>query len=162
MPFWCARFEPRREVVGQRFLELNGYSVYVPRLRERRNRAGRRVDVITPLFPCYGFVVAQPQWHRARWSIGVVMLIMDGEHPATLGDEVVEALRRREVGGAIELAKPRGLRSRDRVRVTRGLMIGQVGIYAGMRPRERVEVLLTLLGTLRPVVLARGDVEAVG
>jgi hypothetical protein len=40
-------------------------------------------------------------------------------------------------------------------------MAGQLGIYAGMKPRHRVEVLLQLLGAQQRVTLPWGDVEAV-
>jgi transcription antitermination factor NusG len=34
----------------------------------------------------------------------------------------------------------------DRVRVTHGPLVGFAGIYSGMSGRQRIEVLLTLLG----------------
>jgi hypothetical protein len=45
------------------------------------------------------------------------------------------------------------------VRVLHGPFANRVGLYAGMKPRERVAVLLTLLGGSRRVELADGDVE---
>jgi len=38
---------------------------------------------------------------------------------------------------------------------------GQLALYAGMKPRERVEVLLALLGGQQRVTLPKGDIEAV-
>jgi len=45
----------------------------------------------------------------------------------------------------------------DPVRIARGPLAGQLGLFEGMRPHERV-VLLQLLGH---VTLSRDDVEAV-
>jgi hypothetical protein len=43
----------------------------------------------------------------------------------------------------------------------RGPLVGQVGILGGMRPRERVLVLLQLLGAAQRVELGADDIEAV-
>jgi transcriptional antiterminator RfaH len=59
----------------------------------------------------------------------------------------------------VELPPPRGLKAGDRVRVTQGPFAGHLGLYAGMRPRERVLVLLQLLGSAQRVELGRDDVE---
>jgi transcription antitermination factor NusG len=72
----------------------------------------------------------------------------------------LKALRKRERGGLIELPRPPKFRPGDHVRVLHGPFIGLVGLYAGMRPRERVEVLLALLGGAQRVTLAADAVEA--
>jgi transcription termination factor NusG len=63
--YWCcARLEPRREAVAWHFLELAGYEVYIPQVREQRVRRHRRIEVISPLFPAYAFIVIEHQWQR--------------------------------------------------------------------------------------------------
>jgi transcriptional antiterminator RfaH len=155
--YWaCARLESRREAVAQHFLKLAGYQVYIPQMREQRLRRSRRVEVIAPLFPAYAFIVIERQWHSARWSIGVTALIMDGVAPAKVPDRVIDEIRTREVRGAVELPKLPGMKAGDRVRVLDGPLKGHFGLYAGMKPHERVEVLLAVLGR---VTLPKGDVE---
>jgi hypothetical protein len=57
MSYWsCVRTEPRREHVAEHFLQLGGFDVYVPQLRERRLRYRRQVEITAPLFPSYIFV----------------------------------------------------------------------------------------------------------
>ena len=56
-------------------------------------------------------------------------------------------------------ARPPKFRSGDRLRVTHGPFAGHVGLYAGMKPRERVEVLLAILGGSQRVTLAADAVE---
>ena len=46
------------------------------------------------------------------------------------------------------------------MRVIHGPFAGHVGLYAGMKPRERVEVLLAILGSVQKVTLAADSVEA--
>jgi transcriptional antiterminator RfaH len=162
MAYWaCARLESRREAVAQHFLRLAGYEIYIPRVREWRLRRNRRVEVVSPLFPAYGFVVIERQWHNARWTIGVAGIIMDGVQPAKVPDSVIAEIRNRERNGAIELPQPPGLRAGDRVRVLGGPLVGFAGLYAGQAPHERVAVLLAVLGGQRRVVLPKGDVAAV-
>jgi transcription antitermination factor NusG len=48
----------------------------------------------------------------------------------------------------------------DRVRVTAGPLRGFDGLYAGMRARDRVLVLLAVLGSQRRVILPQDDIEA--
>ena len=48
-----------------------------------------------------------------------------------------------------------------RVRILRGPFTGHLAIFADMRPRERVEILLQLLGGEQRVTLAKKDIEVV-
>jgi transcriptional antiterminator RfaH len=162
MAFWaCAQLQPQRERLALHTLTLAGYDAYLPRLRERRISHGRRITATPPLFPGYAFVLIELQWHSARWAPGVVRLIMDGIRPAAIPDGVIAALKARERGGLIELPKPSRFRPGDKVRVLYGPLIGVTGLYAGMKPRQRVEVLLAILGGQR-VTLAADAVEALG
>ena len=82
---------------------------------------------------------------------------MDGAIPAKVPDAVIAETRSREREGVIELLPK--LRPGDRVRVLRGPFRDQRGIYAGMSGRDRVAVLLRLLGGERQILLHRSDVE---
>jgi transcriptional antiterminator RfaH len=162
MAYWCAcRLQVHHEALALHCLGLAGYETYYPRLRDRRIRHGRKVELRPPLFPGYAFVLVQLQWHAARWSAGVINLIMDGMGPARVPDNVIAEIRDREVNGLIELAPPPALRRGARVRILHGPFSGHLAIFADMKPRERVEILLQLLGGEQRVELAKGDVEAV-
>ena len=159
--YWCcARLETHRENVARHFLGLAGYEVYIPRIREQRVRRHRRVEVVAPMFPGYAFVSIALQWHTARWSIGVLGLIMNGTAPARVPDSIIDDIRRRERNGAVELPKPSGFKPGDKVQILGGPFAGQLAIYAGMKPHERVEVLLSLLGSQQRVTLAHNAIAA--
>ena len=66
--------------------------------------------------------------------------------PAKVPDQVIDEIQRREVRGAVELPPMPNMKIGTRVRVRGGAFDGQLGLYAGMRPHERVEVLFMLLG----------------
>jgi transcriptional antiterminator RfaH len=160
MSFWAAaQLQPQRDGLALHFLRQAGFETYAPRLRERRAVAGRPVVRTPLLFPGYLFVLIELQWHTARWAPGVVRLVTNGVGPAAVPDGVITALKARERDGLIELPRPPKFRSGDRVRVRYGPLIDLVGLYAGMKPRQRVEVLLAILGGQR-VTLAADAVEA--
>jgi transcription antitermination factor NusG len=87
-------------------------------------------------------------------------LIMGGIQPARVPDAVIDEIRARERGGLVELPKRETLRAGETVRVVHGPLVGHLALYAGQRPRERVLVLLALLGGQQRVELALGDIEA--
>jgi transcriptional antiterminator RfaH len=84
---------------------------------------------------------------------------MNGIGPAAVPEAVIEDLKARETGGLIDLPRPPKFRAGDRVRILHGPFIGHVGLFAGMKPRERVEVLLAILGAAQRVTLAADAVE---
>jgi hypothetical protein len=69
---------------------------------------------------------------------------MDGATLAKVPDAVIAEIRSREREGAIDLLPK--IRPGDQVRVLRGPFRDQLPIYAGMSGRDRVAVLLRLLG----------------
>jgi hypothetical protein len=81
---------------------------------------------------------------------------MDGSKPARVPDPVIDEIRSRERGGLVELPKPPASRPGDPVRVLRGPFADHLALYVGMKPRERVEVLLALLGGQQRVTLGAG------
>jgi transcription antitermination factor NusG len=159
MSFWAAaQLQVNREQLALHFLKLEGFETYTPRIRI--SRRGAR-DITQFLFPSYSFVRIELQWHAARWAPGVIRLVMSGgTSPAKVPARVIDDLKARERNGLVELPKPERFRPGTRVRIVHGLLLGQVGLVAGLKPRERVEVLLQLLGAPRSVILPTGNIAA--
>jgi transcriptional antiterminator RfaH len=152
-PYWAVvQTEVRREHVARMYLMRERYETYAPRIR----RQGR----IEQLFASYIFVRIIAQWYPARWSIGVTRILMDGQSPAHLADEVVASIRRREVDGIVVLPRAPRLRMGQPVRVVRGSFQDRIGIYDGMIGRDRERILLELLGRKVSVILHGRDVVA--
>jgi transcriptional antiterminator RfaH len=162
MTYWCcAQLDQRRERLALSCLDLAGFSTYVPRIRGPRR-------TIAALFPSYAFILIEMQWHAARWTPGVWKLIMAGDEPARVPDRIVDELRSREGrDGLIRLLPKPAPRLNggaqfqpgDQVRVINGPLTGLSALVQGMRGRQRVEVLLTMLGSLQRAELATADVR---
>jgi transcriptional antiterminator RfaH len=161
MSYWAAvQLQASRERLALHCLsKVNGFQVYSPRIKAPR---ARREVGTRPLFPGYCFILIISQWWNARWSPGVIRIVLDGAAPARVPDQVIDEIRRREVRGVVELPKPPGLQRGDKVRIVRGALQGHLALYEGMRPHERVDVLLQLLGSACRVTLVRSDVVALG
>jgi len=163
MPYWsCVQLEPKRERLALHCLtKVNGFEVYSPRIRIKAARLRRGDNLTRPLFPGYAFVLIVLQWHAARWSPGVVRIVLDGSVPAKVPDRIIAELRERECEGIVQLPEAPRMQPGGRVRVCGGPFAGHLGLYAGMKPRERVDILLQLLGSTCRVTLAASDVARV-
>jgi transcriptional antiterminator RfaH len=165
MAFWaCAQLIANQERLALHLLGLAGFTTYFPRILVPRKASitGRRFDRSVALFPGYCFVEIQLQWHAARRTPGVLRLVHDGERLAHVPDQVISNLRSKEKDGFVQLPKQRGEFERgDKVMVTAGPFEGHLGLYEGMKPRARVEVLLSLFGSQRAVELPRASIRPV-
>jgi transcriptional antiterminator RfaH len=161
MPYWsAAQLDAGRVNYALHCLNELNYEVYAPRLRTHCVVQGRKVEQRPLLFPSYVFVAIVAQWHAARWACGVVRLVMAGDaRPARVPDRVIDEIRAREVHGLVELPKAEKFKPGTPVRVLRGPLEGKLGLVADMRPRERILILLQLLGGQRQVELARSNIE---
>jgi hypothetical protein len=114
MAYWaCAQTAPRRESVARHFLQLAEFEVYFPQIRERCVAKAGKVELVRPLFPSYLFVRVELQWWAACKAIGVARLILDGERPAVVPDQIVEAFAG---GSATGLCTCRGGRNTGAVK----------------------------------------------
>jgi hypothetical protein len=75
-------------------------------------------------------------------------------------ETVIKDIRDRERGGIIELPW-RGPKWGDRVRILSGPFTGHLAIYGGMSGRERVAILLEILGGQQRVTLSERAVEVI-
>jgi hypothetical protein len=73
-------------------------------------------------------------------------------------DSLINDIKSRERGGLVVLPKRDAFQIGEQVRITAGAFSGCLGLYQGQRARDRVLVLLALLGR---VELAKADIEAV-
>ena len=154
--------KPRQEELARVQLERQGYMVYLPRARQARRRQGRRVMTVEPLFPRYLFIhldTHTDNWGPIRSTLGVACLVRFGQLPALIPSALVSFLKDREgLAGLHEWAEP-DYHEGDQVQVVEGAFHGYTGILLARNSRERVVVLLDILGRPVPTQVAISQIE---
>ncbi|MBS0246930.1 MAG: transcriptional activator RfaH [Proteobacteria bacterium] len=163
--WYVAQTHPNAENTAVTHLNRQGFVTYLPRYLKRRRHA-RRVDTVAaPLFPRYLFVeidTSAQRWRSIYSTVGVSQLVGSGEVPTAISEQVVASLRQREgEDGLIKLDHRPTYAVGDKVRVLDGVFYDCLGLYDGMAERDRVAILLDLLGRkVRVVVDAESVVAA--
>lgn len=143
-------------------LQNQGFLIYLPRFRKLRRHARRREWVSAPLFPRYLFVqfdAAVTQWRAINSTFGVDKIVGVGNRPYVVPLEVIDAIRARETAdGLIDLGAERSLNRGDRVQILDGPFGDVVGLFECKISKERVIVLLNLLGRVARVCVPLGSV----
>ena len=155
--------KPRQEEVAATNLTRQGYGVYLPRLRQLRKRSGKRVPIVEPLFARYLFIHLDSHtdnWIPIRSTLGVMSLVRFGAEPARVPDDLVAHLKSHEgAEGLHEWAEPK-LAVGDHVRVAEGPLAGYEGVLIAKSGRERVTLLLHMLGSQVRAQLGTSQLES--
>jgi|GEM_PF-168232 transcriptional antiterminator RfaH len=143
-------------------LRTREVDVFLPKIEVVRKRRGRRITTLEPLFPSYLFLhmhIDPITWEAVRWAPGVRRILGDGERPLEVPEDLIQTIWERvsPLGFVrVGLNFTRGMR----VRVKNGPFAGLEGIFERPTSRkERVRVLLEILGTLAPVEIDPLDLE---
>lgn len=141
--------KPRQESVARENLARQGYETYLPLLHDARRRRGKRVMQVAPMFPRYLFIHLNSQsdnWAPIRSTLGVVSVVRFGRAAARVPDDLLASLRSREDEQGVQILPVEEYRSGSRVRITQGSFAGYEGIFQAATGRDRVTVLLDVLG----------------
>ena len=127
-----------------------GFEIYLPRYLKRRSHARKIEKVAAPLFPRYMFVnidIATQRWRSVQSTYGVSHLVLNGSEPAPVAGAVIESLKAREdAAGYVKLDQRPKFAIGEKVRVVAGVFAENLGLFEGMADRDRVSILLDLLG----------------
>lgn len=153
----------RQEDTAARGLKEQGYAVYLPMLRVRRRRRGGAITVEQPLFPRYLFVAPSASTQSigpAQFTAGVQKLVRFGTLYLPVPEIVVAVLRKREDPeiGCHRLEAP-AMKRGDRVRIDSGTFEGIEGVFEARTGRDRVIVLLDLLGQRTRTEVSLEEIE---
>ena len=159
--WYCARTKPKHEHIAAANVRKHlNLEVFHPQLRvERATRRGV-VRVIEPLFPCYIFVhcVIEEQANDIRHVNGISSLVHFGHGIPAVPDAVIGELQE-----CFEAEEP--MTVADHLSPGDEVVVGD-GAFAGMRAfvlrimpaRQRVQVLLDVLGGPTPVEVDRSSI----
>lgn len=156
--------KPRQENVAKRNLERQGFVIYLPLARQYRRRRGQRVDVVAPLFPRYLFIYLSKEtdnWRPIRSTLGVSSLVRFGQHPAAVPHDLVAFLQTRDDAQGVQDLPLPGFQAGQGVRVTEGVMREYEGIYLAKSGKDRVLILLEIMGKGTRVVVPSDHIEPI-
>lgn len=154
-PNWyCVHTAPKQESKVAKLLEREvGAEVFAPKIRFRRNRAGRPIWWTEALFPSYVFARFDffQQHRQIRALPGVSTIVHFGDEPVSLADEILVQLR--DTIGEGDTVVVTGVTEPDsEVVIVSGPLRGLRLLVTRVIPaRERIAVLLEILGMEREV-----------
>jgi transcriptional antiterminator RfaH len=130
--------------------------VLLPLMKVRVRRWSKMVETVAPLFPCYLFVLFDPErdYTRIRFTRGVRELVRFGPHLALVPKWIIEGLKQRCAHGPVQLPQRR-LSTGEPVMVVDGPLREFEGVFEHyLSGVERVAILLMLMGGTRVVLPA--------
>jgi transcriptional antiterminator RfaH len=148
--WYVVQTQVNAEAKAARNLLRQGFEIYLPRYLKRRSHARKIEKVAAPLFPRYLFVridMATQRWRSIHSTFGVSRLVSNGSGPAPLAQEIISCLKaREEERGFIQLDHRPIFALGAKVRVLAGIFAENLGLFDGMADRDRITILLDLLG----------------
>ncbi len=158
--WYCVRAKPKQEGIATRLLRQElGLEVFCPKIRFKRARSTGVAWVKEAMFPGYLFVrFVYPQLYRRISSInGVSKTLTFGGRPCILKESIITDLRRHLADGeVVEIVS--GIKEGEEVNIIDGPFLGVRALVTRLLPaRDRVAILLSMLGQEREVEVSVGD-----
>ena len=154
-----AMTEPRGEAKAMQGLEEVGYPAFMPMITRWRRKGFRQHKRAYPLFPGYVFVglVTGPK-HSVKNCDSIAAVISDGLGPLFISESVVMSISDHMMAGAFDetITMEDRFAPGDLVTITEGPFAGTSAPIANLIDSERVAVLLSFLGSVRPVPIDAG------
>jgi transcriptional antiterminator RfaH len=161
--WYVVQTQPHAEGKAMGHLIRQGFATYLPRYLKRRRHARKVETVAAPLFPRYLFVsvdMEMQRWRSIHSTTGVSRLVCNGDEPAQVPPAVVAELQGRETGGFVQLERRPRFAPGEQIRIVDGVFADSLGLFEGMADRERVAILLDLLGRKVRILLDEGAITA--
>jgi transcription antitermination factor NusG len=149
MSYWAiVQTQSRKEDAVEGRLIRAGYKTYLPKIIIRKE--------IGVYLPGYMFVRIVHGSYDVRWTEGVIALLKTSNQSAL--ENYMAETHRKERKGYIPATLPKPQRG-QKVRIIRGSFLGHSAVVDGLSGRERVWVLLDIVGGKVPVELPSRDIE---
>ena len=149
-PWFVVQTQVNAEARAAHNLFRQGFEVYFPRYLKRRSHARKIDKVAAPLFPRYIFVridMATQRWRSIQSTFGVTSLVLNKSKPAAVPPQIVRSLRGREdESGYVQLDERPKFAPGDRVQVIAGAFAQNIALFEGLADRDRIVILLDMLG----------------
>ena len=136
--------KPRNEDRAAMNLLNGGIEVLAPRLKLRKFKDGKFVEIIEPMFPGYIFVRFHPvdEFRMVKYARGVKTIVHFGGKIVPLQDNMVELIKTRLENGVASIQKPK-ISKGEKILIKDGPFKGFSGIFESeLDGKERVAILL--------------------
>lgn len=154
LSLWIAvRVKAGRERYAAYNVRRQGFKCFMPFIYEE----GRPRE--QPLFPGYIFVEG-PQWYYLQSTYGCLYPIMMGNEPAYMPrKEMKKLMAMADKEGVITIPKEKFVKD-QKVVLKKGAWKGHAGVYIRASAKDRVRVLLQLLGGKHELEFNHSDITA--
>lgn len=155
----------RQENLARENLERQGFVTYLPLAEQTRRCNGRYITTIEAFFPRYLFIHLDSEtdnWAPIRSTIGVVNMVNFGGLPAVVPELLIESIQMNADENGIQKVKEKEMRPGDSVTIIEGSLIGYKGIYQQRKSKDRVTILLDLVGKHTEIILSKYDLLSAG
>ncbi|MBF87895.1 MAG: hypothetical protein CMJ14_07840 [Pelagibacterales bacterium] len=151
MKFWYAvQTKSNLEHFVIKNLKKDNFYTYIPTYESTIRHARKIKRVIKPLFPNYFFVELNKDssgFRKINYTRGVVSLLNAGNEPIRVPDKIIESLRNMEdENGLIKLSSIFSYKPGQSVKINSGIFKDKIGTFVGLNGKDRVFVLLNILG----------------
>lgn len=161
--WFLAQLKPNCANVAKKNLMRQGFRTFLPFQEETRQRNGKFINVMQPLFPGYIFVafdIGSGFWRKINSTHGVTSLVSFGTLPKAVPHELISQLVRRcDTQG--KLMSPSFLKPGDRVKLTRGPFANFVAEVENIAPDRRIWVLMEIMGGQTRVAVEVDQLQAI-
>ena len=147
--WYVVHTQPKNEIKAALNLERQNFEVYLPYFRAKRRHARRVEEISRPLFPGYLFISIDPDqdgWRSVNGTFGVQYLISQNDEPLPVPGGVVESIKDMEDASGHVTPRSPMFQPGQPVEILEGPMTRQVGLFEQLDDKERVVLLISLLG----------------
>ena len=161
--WFLAQLKPNCANIADNNLKRQGFQTFLPMEEETRQRNGKFVSAMRPLFPGYIFVafdVTSGLWRSVNSTYGITQLVSFGKEPSAVPLDIVSQLMLRcDAKG--KLLPPTLLKAGDQVTLTEGPFANFVAEVEKFAPDRRVWVLMDIMGGQTRVAVGADQLRAV-
>lgn len=140
---------PHQAARAESNLLRQGYRLWLPSIRRPRRHARRVETILVQLLPGYLFVELDPEqdaWLPINDTSGVRRLLYPRYRPTPITATFIDSLHRSaDDGGVVVMPEPT-LRPGQKVQLLVGTFVNHLATLLYLAPKDRVRLLLSLLG----------------
>jgi transcription antitermination factor NusG len=159
--WWALYTRHQHEKTVAEMLSAKGFEVFLPLYESLRRWKDRSKMLTLPLFPCYVFVRGGLDRRlQVVTTPGIHMILCRGERVAMIPQAEIEAIQK-AVEGSFRMEPHPFLKCGERVRVTRGSLLGAEGILIRKKNLYRLVLSVDMMAQSVAVEIDAMDVEPV-